>query len=90
MVRVVLEPIRDSRISYVTVEHEYYGCDTGCCGWRAYAFDEQHEILYRSSFEFVHAWVDDVWTAAQDFAWHFFPGVTLDVDESDPACPDYE
>lgn len=85
---LVHHAIRDSRIAYVTVEHENYGCESGCCGWTAYAFDESGDLLHESSFEFVHAWVDDVWTAAQDFAWHFFPGVTLNKAESDPACPD--
>lgn len=35
------------------VAHEYFGCDTGCCGHKIYGLDKNdHEIF--SHFEFDH------------------------------------
>lgn len=37
----------------VYANHEGYGCDTGCCGWRFTAEDERR-IEFDHTFEFMH------------------------------------
>ena len=79
----------DSRIAYVTVEHEFYGCDTGCCGWKAYAYDSGDNLLHESDFDFMHCYADagDAADAeARDFAQSHFPGARWDKAKSDYAC----
>ena len=64
------------------VEHAYRGCDSGCCGHEARAFDAQDkEVCGNSTFEFDHPWIGDdaskrKW--AEMFAAEYFPGVPLD------------
>jgi hypothetical protein len=38
-------------IAYVV--HDYYGCESGCCGHRAYVEDARGNVL-DSEFEFLH------------------------------------
>jgi hypothetical protein len=80
------EEIRDSRIAYVTVEHSYYGCETGCCGWIAYAYDELCVLLHQSSFNFFDG---DQIKDAREFAEKCFPGSKFNEEESDWKCTEY-
>jgi hypothetical protein len=36
------------------VVHEYYGCDTGCCGHKGYLRDENGLIVDWTDFSFAH------------------------------------
>lgn len=81
-----MQPIVDSRIAYTTTEHTYYGCETGCCGWIAYAYDADGVKLYESEFEFMHAYDDDERQEAEDFALARFPGTRWNEEESDFHC----
>lgn len=38
---------------YIAVFHDYYGCDTGCCGHRAVLIDVRGNWTY-SDFSFAH------------------------------------
>ena len=40
--------------SYCYVVHDFYGCDTGCCGHIAYLCDENDNIIAQSDFNFFH------------------------------------
>ena len=62
----------------VVVEHDGYGCDTGCCGHkiRAYACDRK-EIF--DAWEFAHpGYHEDFRTWATSLAGQYVPGVPLD------------
>jgi hypothetical protein len=76
----------DSRIAYTTTEHSFYGCETGCCGWVAYAYDASGNLLHQSEFEFSHD--GDSVTDAEAFAQTHFPGAPWNGGESDWRCPD--
>lgn len=46
----------DLRKAYrAEIEHDYYGCDTGCCGNKLYIYDLSGEIVFESGFNFYHA-----------------------------------
>ena len=81
--------IVDSRIAYVTVEHTYYGCETGCCGWIAYAYDSSGTKLHESSFEFMHSYADteeEQRREVQEFAELNFPRAPVRWEECDYRC----
>ena len=65
--------------SYVV--HDYYGCDTGCCGHSVIGLDEQGHEIFRE-FEFAHPWSSDTpegrssW--ARDLARTHLPDVAYD------------
>ena len=44
-------------ISYAYVVHDFYGCDTGCCGHRVYFCDKEDRTL-SSHFTFSHPYGD--------------------------------
>lgn len=81
----------DSRIAYVTVEHVGYGCDTGCCGWIAYAYDASGNRLHESEFDFMHGgshYDEDTRKIAREFAAAHFPDTEWNETESDYHCPE--
>jgi hypothetical protein len=41
------------RGEYAYIVHDYYGCDTGCCGHKAYLCDEDGQII-DEVFKFIH------------------------------------
>ena len=47
-----------SRGKYAYVVHDFFGCDTGCCGHKAYLCDENNEII-DEKFEFIHPYSMD-------------------------------
>lgn len=47
-----------SRAAYCYVVHDYYGCDTGCCGHIGYLCDDNNEIL-DEHFVFVHNYLHE-------------------------------
>lgn len=75
--------IRDSRIEYVTVEHSLFGCWTGCCGWIAYAYDKEGNLLHKSQFDFMDSINEE---DAIKFAGREFPGAKFSMDQSDWKC----
>lgn len=42
-----------ARVVWAYAVHDYYGCDTGCCGWRAIGTDKKGNVL-ASEFNFFH------------------------------------
>ena len=70
--------------AYATVEHEFHGCDTGCCGHRVYLFDEEGHEVDRSKFEFDHPWSDQILEEfCRELAEEHFPGIPLRLEECD-------
>jgi hypothetical protein len=59
------------RGKYAYIVHDYYGCDTGCCGHRAYLCNEDDEIIDEqftfahpygiSTEEFISSWLKSIW-----------------------------
>jgi hypothetical protein len=87
---VTAEPPKSGRyhglVTRATVEHEFYGCDTGCCGHRIHGYDARGGSVC-SEFSFSHPDSNDE-TDRRRFceeliADTFGPGVVLDWDESD-------
>lgn len=76
----------DSRIAYVTVEHSFYGCETGCCGWIAFAYDAMNNVLHESEFDFMHGGYDETEDSARQFAALHFPNAVFNVEESSWHC----
>lgn len=71
------------RISYVV--HDYYGCDSGCCGATIYLVDENDDVL-DSKFEWLH--YDGLNPTEQENemrldAHHEFPGSEFDYARCD-------
>ena len=69
------------RAAYSYVVHAYYGCDTGCCGHRAYLCDENDNIIAESHFEFTHpGWKEphDAW--AKEFCLSLWPDVPVKIE----------
>jgi hypothetical protein len=63
----------------MTIKHDYYGCDSGCCGHKLILYDAQdHKVA--EDFEFVHAGDDDPLTWARSWAEHAFPMLTFRED----------
>ena len=60
-----------------TVEHAYYGCDTGCCGHEVLGFDAEGDEVFRR-FDFDHPGCDDPKTWATSLADQYLRGVPLD------------
>lgn len=46
----------DKKILYVC--HGYYGCETGCCGYRLCEDDEGDEMVAGTNFAFSHPYTD--------------------------------
>jgi len=42
------------RAAYSYVVHDYFGCESGCCGHRAYLCDANDKLLAESDFQFEH------------------------------------
>lgn len=85
--KVPYSPLEHGTLEYVIVEHAYYGCDTGCCGHMAVAFDSDNNRC-EGKFEFDHNYgtrpnykpaPDEEW--ATEFAGAQFPNVPLKFDE---------
>lgn len=43
----------DARPAKIEIEHGWYGCESGCCGMRATAYDG-NGVDVRSKFDFEH------------------------------------
>lgn len=65
------------------VVHEYYGCDTGCCGHVVNGYDCDGKEVWSSSFHFDHPYFGDKKVWAEAFAANELPGVPLDWDNSE-------
>lgn len=65
------------------VKHDYYGCNTGCCGHSVYGYDEEGRTVFRR-FEFTHPSFlgaePETRKWAEDLAREHLPGVPLDFD----------
>lgn len=79
----------DSNIAYVTVEHAGYGCDCGCCGWEAFAYDSTGKQLYESEFDFGHGNGLNTLEDAKQFAAEHFPGASFNEEESNYNCVNF-
>lgn len=42
------------KAAYIYATHDYYGCDTGCCGFVLHAEDERGHEISVSEFDFMH------------------------------------
>lgn len=70
--------------AYVTVEHDFYGCGSGCCGHRVYLYDENGHNVDRSGFHFGHPWSSEAKEEfCKDLAEESFPGIPLRLEECD-------
>ena len=66
--------------AYVTVKHDFYGCDTGCCGHSIYLYDENdHEVA--RAFEFDHLCNETKEEFCRDLSEQHFPGISLRLEE---------
>lgn len=64
------------------VVHEYYGCDSGCCGHRAYLVNEEGQQVDSSDFEFHHpSYKQDYKEWAEEFIKSHWPDAVLDYEE---------
>lgn len=73
------------RVVRATVQHEGYGCDTGCCGHVTYGYDVRgNEVCYKFHFSHPDSNSDeDTRRFAEECISEIFgPGVTLDMDKS--------
>ena len=71
----------------VYVVHDFYGCDTGCCGHKSVAVDSDGDVVH-STFHFDHpSYEDDRLKWASDLSQEDFPQILFLRDESE-ACPD--
>lgn len=61
----------------VVVFHDFYGCDTGCCGHQAVLYEGTTEIS-KGRFEFAHPYGSSSEEFAKSVAHDAFPGVPLD------------
>lgn len=69
-----------SKVAKVAVKHDYYGCDTGCCGHSIYLYDADGEELGRH-FDFDHPHGEDHEAWARKFADGLFPNAEFDLAE---------
>lgn len=54
------------------VEHDYYGCESGCCGHAVYKIEDGKEVGYE--FDFSHRDAGESAEAyARALAWDLFP-----------------
>ena len=52
--RLLNIPCESARVAqYVYYVHEWYGCDSGCCGYRLYVMVENGSLM-GAGFEFEH------------------------------------
>lgn len=71
------------RVVRATVKHDYYGCDSGCCGHRVYGYDERgNEACSRFEFDHPDKSGDVAW-ARQFVAAVFGNPDILQVEDSD-------
>ena len=76
--RPILYPLTDCVAAHrapvwCAVRHDFYGCDTGCCGHSVYGYDEEGRTVFRK-FYFDHPGLGDAgW--AQALAHGALPGV---------------
>jgi hypothetical protein len=63
----------------MTVKHDYYGCDSGCCGHKIVLYDAQDNKV-AERFEFIHSGDDDPVVWAHSWAEHEFPLLTFRED----------
>jgi hypothetical protein len=73
------------RVVRATVQHDGFGCDTGCCGHTVYGYDDRDNEVC-NHFDFTHPYSDD---ESQYEAWArelvvgvFGPDIPLDYAES--------
>lgn len=70
--------------AYATVEHGYFGCESGCCGHWIYVFYE-HDNEVDRRFEFIHPDISN--ETKEEFCKrlveHSFSGILVRYDESD-------
>ncbi len=78
-------PIRDGcphpkDAAYCYVVHDYYGCDTGCCGHEAYLCDAEGRVI-KSCFLFEHPDSSDDAQWAVDLLERLWPGIPIRLEE---------
>ncbi len=59
----------------VYVVHDYYGCDTGCCGHKAVAEDGEGNVCQSNTFNFSHSYDQDHEEFAKALAAEHFPDI---------------
>ena len=64
---------------YSYAVHDYYGCDTGCCGHMAYLCNGSDQVI-DEHFEFTHPYGEtpDAW--AREFCLSFWPDVPVKIE----------
>jgi hypothetical protein len=82
--RPVLSPLGDCKNAHkppvrCAVKHDYFGCDTGCCGHSVYGYDEAGNTVFRN-FVFHHPWdlqdqPDHGCAWAEELAAEHLPGI---------------
>lgn len=65
------------------VVHQFYGCDTGCCGHVVYGDDCDGNEVWSSHFHFDHPYGDDKVTWARSLAAEDLPEVPLNEADSE-------
>ena len=66
---------------YAYVVHDFYGCDSGCCGHRAYLVDADGNQVAHSAFAFDHPYGTPTDEYAIEFCRNEWPGVDVHLDE---------
>lgn len=66
--------------SYAYVVHDYYGCESGCCGHNAYLCDKNGNIL-ASEWEFSHPYSEDDKPFIDNLIRKYWKNITIDYDK---------
>ena len=66
--------------SYVTVKHDFYGCETGCCGHTIYLYD-MHNHVVAQKFVFIHPWADSLEDFCRSLAQRHFPDIPIRLEQ---------
>lgn len=69
-----------SRAAYCYVVHDYYGCDSGCCGHRAYLCDAAGNIL-EEQWAFIHPYGAEKDSWAAEYCGGIWPGIEVRLSE---------
>ena len=70
--------------AYAYVVHDFYGCDSGCCGHVVYLCDADEHVI-DSHFEFTHPYEGDMNEFCRDFVESVWPGVECRLDLCEPS-----
>ena len=67
--------------SYCYVVHDYYGCDTGCCGYRACLCDTEGRVV-ADEFNFYHPKDEKHFHEyVEDFVRQFWCSIPIDFEK---------